>query len=191
MKNTLYLLLLVCAPCIANAQKDSIEKLKSDIQTLQSQNQQLSARAVKLEDRIPYYESALKLQQSPIVQTIDGFDVRLTKVYYQEKEQKLYTEGLVISKKEGIHDLYFDGTMLKCIYPDGKIYQTYTILNNGKSLSTIGPIAMDVPYAFQIIFEKADKTPKLAALQFRINYTPEKTLMAQRMDFMFKGITVE
>ena len=192
MKKTLGLLFLAGLPFLSNAQKDSIAKLQNEILILQSQNQNLSARLTKLEDRIPYYENILRLQQAPTVQVMDDFEVRLTKAYFQERENRLIIDAVVTSKKrEQIHDLYFDGTMLKCIYPDGRIVQTYTILNNGKQLSTIGPIVNDIPYAFQIVFEKAEKTPKLSALQFRINYTTESPMAGKRIDFVFKGITID
>lgn len=74
--------------------------------------------------------------------------------FYQNDAKKLYIEGIVTVKKQAIHDFHFDGTTLKGIYPDGKMYQTFSIYNNGQGLSTIGPVAMNVPYASQIVFEK-------------------------------------
>ncbi|PZP43718.1 MAG: hypothetical protein DI598_15435 [Pseudopedobacter saltans] len=191
MKKTLGFMLLAGLPFISNAQKDSLAKLRNDVQLLQSQNQQLVSRIIKLEDRIPYYENALKLQQAPTVQTLDSFEVRLTKVYFIEKDHKLFVEGIVTAKKQNVHDMYFDGTMFKCVYPDGKLFQTYTVLNNGKGFSTISPVVSDVPYSFQIVFENAEKTPKLAALQLRIDYTPERPMLLKRLDFAFKGLTVD
>ncbi|QES87309.1 hypothetical protein [Rhizosphaericola mali] len=191
MKKTLKLLAITLFPIVGFAQKDSISQLRSEIATLQSQYGQLNTRVHQLEEKIPYYVNALKLQQSPVVQEQEGVEVRLTSAEFSEQNKSLDVSGIITVKKEGLRDFHVNTMTLKCMYPDGKMFSTYTINNNDKQFGSVMPVVTDIPYAFTIHFEKMEKTPQLAALQFGIEITASANMQSKLLNYTYKGVPVE
>lgn len=191
MKKTLKFLFLSFFPICSFAQKDSIAQLRSDIATLQSQYGQVNTRVNQLEEKIPFYVNALKLQQSPVAQEQENVEVRLIKAEFLENDKSLDVSGIITVKKDGLRDFHVNTMSLKCIYPDGKMYSTYTINNNGQSFGGVMPVVTDIPYAFTIHFEKVEKTPKLAALQLGIQVMYLTGAGISNLNYTYKGVPVE
>lgn len=171
-------------PFISFAQKDSIPGLRKDIQLLQSQMQTVQVQISKLEDQIPYYVHTLKLQQSPIVQTNDFMEIRLTKAYYNSTEKNIYIEGLLTIKDDFKKSISISNAYL--ITPVGVKMDAYDIYN-GKNSFGIQDATQDIPYAFTIKYKDQEPIPKIALLKFSV----VKEYGLKRVPFEFKGLTVE
>ncbi len=162
----------------------NLEELDKKVEQLTTQVSQLQGKITVLEDKIPYYEEVLKLQQSEPVLVNEPYEVRITKVRYDDANQSLIINGIVKKIKDSEGFQIMDILKPSVVTPEGDIYTTYSVKNRDDNFSVNAP-EIDIPYAFEMTFEIAERLQKLALLKFNVGNT------ASSIPFSYKGITVE
>lgn len=169
--------------CIASYGQD-LEELNKKVEHLTSQISQLQSKITVLEDKIPYYEEVLKLQQTEPVLVNGPYEVRVTKVRYDDANRSLIINGIVKKIKDSQGFQIMDILKPSVVTPEGDIYTTYSVKNRDDNFGVNNP-EIDIPYAFEMTFEMAHRPQKLALLKFNVGNT------ASSLPFSYKGLTVE
>lgn len=183
MKNRLLLFCIMVVSSLASYSQD-LEELNKKVEQLTTQVSQLQSKITVLEDKIPYYEEVLKLQQSEPVLVNEPYEVRITKVRYDDANRSLIINGIV--KKIEVSEGFQIMEILKpsVVTPEGNIYTTYLVKNRDRNFGVNAP-EIDIPYAFEMTFEIAERPQKLALVKFNVGNT------ARSVPFSYKGITIE
>jgi outer membrane murein-binding lipoprotein Lpp len=162
----------------------NLEELDKKVEQLTTQVNQLQNKITVLEDKIPYYEEVLKLQQSEPILVNGPYEVRVTKVRYDDANRSLIINGIVKKIKDSQGFQIMDILKPSVVTPEGDIYSTYSVKNRDENFGVNSP-EIDIPYAFEMTFEMAHRPQKLALLKFNVGNT------ASSLPFSYKGITVE
>lgn len=165
-------------------EKLSIEQLNTKIENLNSQINGLQATVHKLEDRIPYYEGVLQLQQSEPKIKLKTYEVNLNEVQFDAKTNNIVVNGIIKQHTATTGYRPIQVYDIHIITPEGRII-TADFAMNGTTRLFVNKPEIDIPYSFTMRFPLEAKIPKLAMLKFEIGSGSAKDA------FVFKGLTVE
>ncbi|MGF1636636.1 MAG: coiled-coil domain-containing protein [Cyclobacteriaceae bacterium] len=130
--------------------KTEVVRLESKISRLESENSSLEADIVKLKSENNYFREALALISSKPMVNGTPISYKITKVYGQEADGKIFIEGIMENKGA---QMRYQPKQIQMIDPKGNILNTFKITYGGTH--ELGfDFVNNVPINFRIEFEK-------------------------------------
>lgn len=176
-----YLLLILTLPLFSTAQDKSPESVfKSKIAILE---QRLQAEIAKT----TYFKEALDLRSQGVEHTVGDISIRVTKVFGNREEQKVYVQGIVTYKGTTKQSLQFQDHDL--IAPTGNQFKGFSagLPNKQNETFHVPNAEAGIPYAFSIqIGEVNEALPTFALLRLKLHGQGIRGIQ-----FDFKGLDID